>query len=98
MKSSKSAHVITSCEVYAEVADAAEGLYSLDGSATSQKRQSYHSGGATMGGNIPGSNTSRFKYVTEKNTFQFEKCNIKHISFKLMHIFHISCLIFTESH
>ena len=66
MKSSKSAHVITSCEVYAEVVDAAEALYPLDGSATSQKRQSYHSGGATMSGNMPGSHTSRFKYVTKK--------------------------------
>ena len=66
MKSSKSAHVITSCEVYAEVADAAESLYAPEGTSVNQKRQSYHSGGATLGGNAAVSNISRLKYVIER--------------------------------
>ena len=70
MKPSKSAHVITSCEVYAEVADAAESLYAPEGIGANQKRQSYHSGGATLAGNMATSNTSRFKYVIE---FSFDQ-------------------------
>jgi hypothetical protein len=63
MKGSKSAHVITSCEVYAEVADAAGVLHSSDISATNHKRQSYHSGGNAVSINPSTSNTSRFRYI-----------------------------------
>ena len=63
MKASKSAHVITSCEVYAEVVDAAGGSHSSDISTTNHKRQSYHSGGNGVAINALNSNTSRFRYI-----------------------------------
>ena len=43
MKGSKSAHAIASCEVYAEVVDAAGNPDDIQ--IVNQKRQSYHSGG-----------------------------------------------------
>ena len=57
MKASKSAHVITNCEVYAEVIDAA----GVSNSSEQQKRQSFHSGGNPGVGNRTNSNTSRFR-------------------------------------
>ena len=48
MKSSKSAHVITSCEVYAEVVDAAGASSPSHTTPTNHKRQSYHCGSGAM--------------------------------------------------
>ena len=61
MKSSKSAHVITSCEVYAEVVDAAGVSYSSNISSTNHKRQSYHCGGNPMSSNTINPITSRYR-------------------------------------
>ena len=60
MKTSKSAHIITSCEVYAEVVDAAAD--ETENLGISHKRQSYHcgsSGGAIL--NSGNNATSRFR-------------------------------------
>ena len=61
MKSSKSAHAITSCEVYAEVVDAAGVSYSSNISATNQKRQSYHCGGNSVSINSSNPIISRYR-------------------------------------
>ena len=61
MKSSKSAHVITSCEVYAEVADAAGFLSQRDTSSTNHKRQSYHCGSGAMLNNTSYNGPSRVR-------------------------------------
>ncbi len=63
MKGSKSAHAIISCEVYAEVVDAAGVSHSSDISATNHKRQSYHSSGNAVSINSSNANTSRFRYT-----------------------------------
>ena len=59
MKGSKSAHAIASCEVYAEVVDAAENPDDIQ--IVNQKRQSYHSGGHLISTNRPNCHTSRSK-------------------------------------
>ena len=59
MKGSKSAHAIASCEVYAEVADAAGNPDDIQ--VLNQKRQSYHSGGHLISTNRPNCYTSRSK-------------------------------------
>ena len=59
MKGSKSAHAIASCEVYAEVVDAAGNPDDIQ--MVNQKRQSYHSGGHLISSNRPNSHTSRSK-------------------------------------
>ena len=59
MKGSKSAHAIASCEVYAEVVDAAGNPDDIQ--IVNQKRQSYHSGGHLISTNRPNCHTSRSK-------------------------------------
>ena len=59
MKGSKSAHAIASCEVYAEVVDAAGNPDDIQ--VLNQKRQSYHSGGHLISTNRPNCYTSRSK-------------------------------------
>ena len=60
MKSSKSAHVITNCEVYAEVVDAA-GISHTPNISANQKRQSYHCGGNSASNNSSNPITSRHR-------------------------------------